>query len=307
MQVAVAVLAVIAAVAAVLWLTALRRLRSVTSEHRSTSDRLSSVERELAESRRSHDEAVRAHEAESTANARALEETTADLDDARTRAADIEVELAAANETIRANEAALETSDRERDEAVARADDLHDQVVALIDDRDALRDEMDRVREQPALVLGEPAANGSDDITTLWQLELARSERTWAHSVAVNPEADPSPFDSTTDPVRTAVEIEASALREEVGAFITIDWQAEPIDDPSRRQLLLRVAQEILASASREPAPSTLRVAGDDDVTLELFATDEDNKAMNVIVPTIDHGLVDVASAHGLSITVKAS
>ncbi len=307
MQVAVVVLAVIAVIAAILWLSALRRLRSLTSEHDSTLGHLTATRTELADNRRTHDEAVRGYEAEATASTRKLEETASDLGDARNRVAEIEVELASANETIRANEVALDASDKERDDAVARADDLHDQVVALIDDRDALREEMDRVKEQPALVLGEPAANGSDDITTLWQLELARSERTWAHSVAVNPETDASPFETSTDPVRTAVEIEASALREEVGAFITIDWQAEPIDDPSRRQLLLRVAQEILASASREPAPSTLRVTGDADVTIELFATDDDDTTMNVIVPAIDHDLVDVTSAHGLSITVKAS
>lgn len=124
------------------------------------------------------------------------------------------------------------------------------------------------------VVIGEELGTDDGQPATLWALELARSKRTWRTSVAANPFAEPTPFDETDDPVRLAVEVEAAALRENVGALVDIDWQIGPVDDPTRSHLIVRVAQELLEAAARNPEPLRLVVSGDPDVTLRLEPRD---------------------------------
>lgn len=221
-----------------------------------------------------------------------------------------EAESTATTETERADTATADAAAKgdELAEAQQKLEELTAQNNALVDDRDSLKSEIESARSAPAIVLGDQHKNGSGSspIHTLWDLEVARSERTWRHSVAINPENDPNPFDETDDPVRLAVEIEAAALRETVGSFITVDWQAAPVVDTARRQLVLRVAQEMLAAASREPAASTLTVQGDGELVLELTQTDDESQIINLIPPTIDSDLVEVQTAQGLRITVRS-
>ncbi len=239
----------------------------------------------------------------------AAEDNTAKIDELTAANEETTTKLTGAIETADAATAEAAAKDEELQEVTAKLDELTAQNNALVDDRDSLKNEIESARSAPSIVLGDEHknGNGSSPIGTLWDLEMARSERTWRHSVAINPENDPNPFDETDDPVRLAVEIEAAALKETVGAFITVDWQAEPVIDTARRQLVLRVAQEMLAAASREPAPSTLVVRGDGELTLELTQTDEDDQIINLIPPSIDSDLVDVQTAQGLRITVRAS
>ncbi len=325
MLVAVIVLAVAALILAAGWFSARRGLGSLSAQHETTSQNLSQTKAELESATSSHAADVSRFEATEAELTTKLDDVTGELEAEKAahkaeseRVIELDAELAEAKATISETETA-------RDAASTRADELHEQVNALIDDRDGLRNEIDRAKQAPALVLPEASSNGTAaPQDTLWKLELARSERTWAHSVAVNPESDESPFDASDDLVRTAVEIEASALREEVGAFITIEWDAPPSADPGRQHLVLRVAQEILAAAAREPEASTLRVSGGSasdsgdsgtgngeaasgDVVLELVATDDDTQVINLIAPQFDHELVDVASAQGLKVTVKSS
>lgn len=160
---------------------------------------------------------------------------------------------------------------------------------------------------RPDLLVAATAHDGTVDPQTLWDLEVSRAERRWRHSVATNPESDENPFEGVDDQLRLAVEIEAAALREEVGAFITIDWQAGPIADPARRHLVLRVAQEVLASAAREPEASQLVISGDSDVKIKLVpADDEDGTVINLVPPRITSDLVDVQQSGGLDIIVRA-
>jgi hypothetical protein len=158
---------------------------------------------------------------------------------------------------------------------------------------------------RPGVVVGESADDPSAE--TLWDLEVARSERSWRNSVAINPVDDPSPFEGTDDPLRTAVEIEAAALREDVGALISIDWKAEPIPAASRRLLVVRVAQEMLALASRAPGAARLVVTdgADGGLNLAFEAADDSGPVVNLIPPAISDHLVDI-SDEGLSLTVKA-
>lgn len=159
---------------------------------------------------------------------------------------------------------------------------------------------------RPDVVLNEIAANATNNASALWELELVRSERAWRNSVAINPVTDVSPFVDAEDPVRLAIEVEASALREDVGAYVTIDWQAKSINDPARRHLVVRVAQELLATAARSPGASKLVVVGEDDLKLKLEAVSESDGEINLIPPQINNDLVDISDDDGLTVTVKS-
>lgn len=160
------------------------------------------------------------------------------------------------------------------------------------------------------LVIGELAEVDGAHPEALWDLEVARSERTWRNSVAVDPTSPEGPFVDAADPVRLAVEIEAAALRENVGAFISIDWQAEPVNDPAQRHLVVRVAQEMLEAAARNPEPLRLVATGESDVTLrlELAEPDPDSPSDQVTIPSpmVASDLIDIREDVGLSVTVKA-
>ncbi len=136
----------------------------------------------------------------------------------------------------------------------------------------------------------------------LWSLELGRSRRTWRQSVAPVPPPPHSPFDGTDDPLPIVVETEASALREEVGAVVDVDWDGV-VEGTPRRLLVLRVAQELLAEAARDRRAATLRVSGPSPVRLTLSATD-DHEPFVVPVAPLPPGVASV-SGPGRDTTVE--
>lgn len=266
-----------------------------------------------------------------------------ELADTSQRLATTEAELGAAKTNIAELEATVSETETERDylagqldenaqllsntadslseanESLRKRTELADAQAMQIDTLSAARDELQQrltvaeerivtLASRPGVVVGELSTEDSN-AEMLWDLEVARSERAWRNSVAINPVDDPSPFESTEDPVRTAVEIEASALREDVGAMITVDWSAGLIDSPSRRLIVVRVAQEMLALASRAPGAAKLIVAeqGDDgELTLEFETMDDSSQVINLIPPRISSDLIDIRNDAGLSVTVKA-
>jgi septal ring factor EnvC (AmiA/AmiB activator) len=159
---------------------------------------------------------------------------------------------------------------------------------------------------RPDVVLNELASNGSQNASALWELELARSERAWRNSVAINPVSDESPFGKTEDPVRLAVEVEAAALREDVGALIAIEWKAKPIKDPARAHLVVRVAQELLASAAKSTGATKLIVSGSKDLKLRCVPDSQGKTKINLIPPQIKNDLIDVTKDDGVTVTVKS-
>jgi hypothetical protein len=222
-------------------------------------------------------------------------------------------------EEVRRQGAKLEEADRESEEQRTEIADQAEKISELESQVSTLGSRIVEAEAAAAaanarnagIVVGDVVDLGASQPQTLWDLEVKRSERTWRTSVAPNPAADATPFTDADDPVRVAVEIEASALRENVGAFITIDWQAEPFEDPARRHLVVRVAQEMLESAARSPEASRLVVTqvsvptdGDsapdeaggstrDEIKLRLEAADED-EVVNIIPPRITSDLIDV-------------
>ncbi len=193
------------------------------------------------------------------------------------------------------------------------------QIDALSGERDELRSRLSDAEERiatlaarPGVVVGEMTAAGigrsEANARVLWDLELSRSERQWRNSVAIDPLGEPSPFEASDDPVREAVEIEAAALREDVGALITVDWQAPPIESPARRLMIVRVAQEMLATAARVPGAALLVTQNDEsgELKMEFVAADDGADVVNLIPPQISSDLIDVRRDAGLSVTVKA-
>ena len=159
---------------------------------------------------------------------------------------------------------------------------------------------------RPDVVLNEMAVNNSNNATALWKLELLRSERAWRNSVATNPVTDESPFTKSEDPVRLAIETDAAALREDVGAYVTIDWKAKVVKDPARSHLIVRVAQELLAAAARTSGPSTLVVSGSKDLKMKFEQLDDSAEEINLIAPRFDSEVIDITDKDGITVTVKA-
>ncbi len=86
----------------------------------------------------------------------------------------------------------------------------------------------------------------------LWNLELKRSERMWKSHVAINPLYDTSPFIDADNLAQLCVEVEAAALREELGLNITVRWSAGVIVDVAKALTVVRAAQETMAEAAQQ-------------------------------------------------------
>ena len=260
---------------------------------------------------------------------RQLEETTGELTSTRRRLASTEERLATTeSERDDLSKKVAELTDRtvglrtqldETADALRKRTELADAQAMQIDALSAARDELQQqltsaeerivtLAARPGVVVGESADDANAE--TLWDLELARSERSWRNSVAINPVDDASPFETTDDPLRTAVEVEAAALREDVGALITIDWKAEPIPSASRRLLVVRVAQEMLALAARAPGAARLVVTdaadGSGELTMAFEAADDSGPVINLVPPAISDYLIEVGD-EGLSVTVRSA
>ena len=70
--------------------------------------------------------------------------------------------------------------------------------------------------------------------------------------------------------IRLAIETEVSALRDDVGAFLTADVQPHLTEDPATAHLILRLAQEMLAQAARLDEPSHLSVGHSSETAIAL-------------------------------------
>lgn len=290
-----------------------------------------------AAAERSRASALEGELAQTLAIAEALEDQQtsdkAHIEQLNTQVGELESKIAEAAEAHRATEAAL----AERADALAetKAQVAAQQEAATANDERnlTLTHQNEELQVQLIEAADEAAKRNapsvpsilvSDDGSDLdvpgfspgmaWELELVRSDRTWRYSVAANPVEDPSPFTNTVNPLKLAIEIEALALREDVGAFIGIDWQAgtdiDPSVDPARAHLTLRLAQELLASAAREMSPSTLIVTSDDKrggVSLEVVASDPDDVDFKIPPPPIASEWIGIDEHGGMVVTVRSA
>jgi hypothetical protein len=207
----------------------------------------------------------------------ATEQDVADLDRELAHARN---EIAAATKRAEIAEAAVREAQSRLDAAVAESTSV---AVTL----DAVRTEL-----ATATAALASASTESTDAPALWALELARSERRW--QMSVSPGIDvPSPFEDTADPLRLAVEVEASALREEVGTRIDVAWDVDAELPDEASLLVLRLAQELLADAAVRAETLELRVGSEDEgVAVALRALDEDGDVVPVALPELASGRV---------------
>jgi hypothetical protein len=304
--VVVVVLAVFSAVCMVALLVLRRRCRDQVQTATSDADRLR-VERDEALDRvRTRDgEVAEVRDALATTR-EALEVTSARAEE---QAALLGVERRSGAEQLARLEAVVAAAHQDRDR-------LEADVAAARQDRDRLevdlaaaRLDQDRAAAEPSPETPAPASVGLDlspsAAAVLWALELARSERTWRHSVAPLPLSE-SPFPEADDPLRLAVEVEAAALREEVGAPLEVRWSAE-VTDPTRSLVVLRLAQELLAGAARAGEAAVLDVGGTDpEVVLHLAPADDEAAPVTVEPPAVPGGVVSATTADdGLRLVVR--
>jgi hypothetical protein len=250
---------------------------------------------EAAEAERSRELAT-AQDAARAERERAAEE----LRSARAGQADSERQLSAAR--AEASEAVRRRTVIEADVTTqrSRAEAAEAEVQRLEHDLGEAESRAARVQLQLDAAAGTPT-----ELSALWALELARSERTWRYSVAPMP-MGPSPFPGVDDPLRLAVEVEAAALREEVGAPLSVRWAAEPVRQPGHALLVLRLAQEVLAAAAREGQAAVLSVRDDrdGDVVLDLRAEDDGDPSPQLPVPGVPAELVTAETGNGLRLVV---
>lgn len=196
----------------------------------------------------------------------------ASVEDSSGELARLDDQLAALRDDLANAQEAAREADAAAVAAVAQADATHEDLVRARTESEALRNELDASRAAPE----PPAAEDRPEVAPLlveglWALERTRTERTWRQSVTLDP-GGPGPFVDAGDPARVAVEVEAAAVREDVGAVIEVDWQLDGPLAPGDGLLLLRSAQELLARASRTVEDGVLVVARDGDVlVLSLF------------------------------------
>ncbi len=307
MDVVAAILAIVAVI--LLFLLVTTRRNAGIAAASATSSR-SSLTSELASVQRARDRAVtESKTAQNEADSR-VAAAQAELDAALTAQSQA-TERAIAAEAIQAQQVetigSLERYNVELKTEIANA---HDAMYAAQASAEAAATGLETARaDAEATRLTASTGNGTGtagiDPELLWALEITRSERTWRHSVAVDPNL-PSPFPDAPDPLRFAVEVEAAAMREEVGAFIHLQWDAEAVADPIRRLLVLRVANELLAAAAREPQPFEMIASGSNEIVLLVRSTEEGDRQIHLEPPRFGTDVISFSSdEEGIKVIIR--
>lgn len=216
--------------------------------------------------------------------------TATERDEAAARAAAAEKEAARA--------------DAERDEARHEADAAA-QARADAEDRLAGFEQRLADAEAAQATAAESAARarasapditGEIDAQVLWALEKSRTERTWRHSVAVDPTA--SPFTDAGPALTEAIQVELDAAREEVGAEVDLDAELDGDVTAAGAVLTLRVVQELVADVVRRAESTVIRLRADGrDLVVTIDATDEDGRAIPpAVLPAPPSPLIEAAA-----------
>lgn len=214
-----------------------------------------------------------------------IDELSAERDDLASEldSADNEVTeaLAATVAAEKARDDALERVQRSRRDAAEVAKRLAEESAARAGAEARLSElsgELDRATAENAELRDQlDAAGPSVDVDRLWALALADVERTWRMSVASGPDAV-SPLGDSNDPLRTAVEIEVDAAREEAGAAIELDWRVEDVVTPAEGVVVLATVRQLIASVAKTASSALLTVTSSGDgVEVGVDARDDDD------------------------------
>lgn len=239
--------------------------------------------------------------AELTAAQTSVATLTAELEAARDQIIDLDEEIEAADALANDQSAELASMAIENEELRKKLASTELNLLSVEVEAERLRSSVAQLEFlRPS---GTSAAGSHPDAATLWKLELARSERTWRYSVAILPD-DPSPYTDADDPLRLAIETEVSALRDDVGAFLTAEVQPHLTDDPATAHLILRLAQELLAQAARLDEPSHLVVGHSSETSIAL--TIRAIEAGDVLRIDLDELALDDAGSAVIDLTSSA-
>ena len=98
----------------------------------------------------------------------------------------------------------------------------------------------------------------------LWALEAGRIARLWRERVSVTLDGL-SPLVDAKDPALEAVRVLAGASREESGVVVDLTWLVDPVPDAAHALALVRLAEELIATARlADGAELEVRVEGDE-------------------------------------------
>jgi hypothetical protein len=98
----------------------------------------------------------------------------------------------------------------------------------------------------------------------LWALEAQRIARLWRERVSVTLDGV-SPVVDAKDPALEAVQVLASASREESGVVVDLSWSVDPVADAPHAVALVRLAEELIATARlADGAELDVRIEGDE-------------------------------------------
>lgn len=124
-----------------------------------------------------------------------------------------------------------------------------------------------------------------DVLDSLWDLALARVERTWRTSISLTAD-EPSPLIAASDTLRTAVEIEIDAAREEAGADIDLVWTGEGSTDPAAAVVVLAIIEAVVGALAKVARSTTVRVSiSPQHVDVGIEALDDRGEALSVAIP----------------------
>jgi len=275
MPVAVAVLAVLLAGTVVALLVTRRRLGAARSTTRVAEARVAEQADELSSTAAARDEAAAARVAADDARAAA----EAERGEAEARARTAEEQAAAEAERAARAYAEREQAQLEAEAAATARVEAEGRLAAF--ERRAAATESGLAAAAEAVdraTASAPPVSGDLDAQVLWALEKSRTERTWRHSVAVDPSG--SPFSDAGVALTEAVQVELDAAREDVGADIDLDADVPDGLTAAGAVLTLRVVQELVADIVRRAETTTLRLQpdGDTDLLVTVDATDEDGQ-----------------------------
>jgi hypothetical protein len=188
--------------------------------------------------------------------------------DQRTTA--VKADLTATRAELGERQSDLVTAQADLEISRAQLSDVQQQAGALGLELEVSHQEIDRLGDQVR------RATSGHDATSLWELELQRSERTWRYHVAPGLDSS-SPLVDVPDQLRVAVGIEASALREESGTAVDVEWNLQRPIGPGPCLAVLRYVQEQLAGFAKRSDRVLVRV------------TDEGRQVKTEVVLVGDH------------------
>jgi hypothetical protein len=236
---------------------------------------------------------------------------TRELDAANARAVGIQGELLGTQEQLRSTEVARDDATGRIEAAEKRAADAEVSRAHAESELSSAYAEVGAAtsRAQAAEIAAEAAQSAASTARaqlvdagwghgpgpgTLWALELARTARTWRNSVATDPRVA---FEPGPDRLRTAIETDLAAAREEAGVDIALVWELVDEIEALAALAVLRVAQELVAGAVPLADEAQLVVEPDDaDVIVRVSERDgTPGRFAELAVQPDDTGLLAVA------------